>query len=203
MSIPKSTKLTLRRIVEAVKDGSLPDNGFGEKAKTLSAEQKRNLMDMASKYETFGECLHNEEALMESAKGITQLCELAEQYAVCECGDAFARNIVERDMKELKKRVMEFQKCTKETYARMQQLGVAYQDIGHVLGRYFDLKPKQAMGLAGGAEAAGGNDVMMGEASGKRICAWCNQDMGDAAGEGDTHGICEPCKQKMLGGTKP
>jgi hypothetical protein len=35
---------------------------------------------------------------------------------------------------------MEFQKVTKEAYARMQQLGVAYQDIGHVLGRYYDLK---------------------------------------------------------------
>lgn len=182
MSIPKSTKLTLKRIVEAVKDGSLPDNGFGEKPKTLSAEQKRNLMDMASKYENFGECLRNEEALMNSAKGITQLCELAEQYALNECGDAFQRNIVERDMKELQKRVMEFQKITKEAYARMQQLGVAYQDIGHVLGRYFDLKPRQVTTMESGTTM---------EAKGK--CAWCDSEIADASG------VCEPCRQKMAG----
>ena len=35
--------------------------------------------------------------------------------------------------------VQGFQKVIKETYARMQQAGVAYQDIGHILGRYYNL----------------------------------------------------------------
>ena len=140
MSIPRTTKFTLKRIVEGIKDGTIPDNGFGKEVEKLSPEKKRQLIDMASKWENFGECLRNEESLMNSAKGITELSELAETYALNECPDAFQRNIVERDMKEIKKRVVEFQKITKEAYARMQQLGVAYQDIGHILGRYYNLK---------------------------------------------------------------
>jgi hypothetical protein len=76
---------------------------------------------------------------MNAAKGVTELCELAESYALNECGEWFQKEIVTKDMQNLKKRVTEFQKIVKETYARMQQAGVAYQDIGHVLGRYYDL----------------------------------------------------------------
>lgn len=34
----------------------------------------------------------------------------------------------------------------------------------------------------------------------KAVCAWCQIDLGDRPGEADkiTHGICEPCKSKML-----
>ena len=48
-------------------------------------------------------------------------------------------------MKSLKQRVAEFQKVVKETYARMQQAGVAYQDIGHILGRYYNIKGNKGM----------------------------------------------------------
>lgn len=200
MSTPKTTKFTLKRIVENL--GKIPDKGFGEETPKLSPEQKKKLMEMASMFENFGECLRNEEALMNSAKGITELCELAEAYALNECGDWFQQDIVKKDMKELKKRVMEFQKITKEAYARMQQLGVAYQDIGHVLGRYYDLKSAKKQ-----QPAAGGKQPLQNEAM-KRQCAWCKKDMGTAPGkEGETtHGICPECKEKMMGDiekTKP
>jgi hypothetical protein len=140
MNTPKTVKLTLKRIVEAVQDGSLPDNGFGEKPAPMSSDKKKKLMELSAMYEQFGECLNNEEALMNAAKGLTELCELAETYAMNECGEWFQKQIVDKDMKELKRRVGEFQKVVQETYARMQQAGVAYQDIGHILGRYYDLK---------------------------------------------------------------
>jgi hypothetical protein len=138
MSVPKTQKLTLKRIVEALPD--IPNDGFGTQPPKMSSEQKKKLMELSAMYENFGECLKNEEALMNAAKGITELCELAETYALNECGEWFQQEIVKKDMQNLKKRVSEFQKIVKETYARMQQAGVAYQDIGHVLGRYYDLK---------------------------------------------------------------
>ena len=141
MSIPRTTKLTLKRIVEALPD--IPNDGFGETPPPMAAEKKKKLMELAAMYENFGECLKNEEALMNSAKGITELCELAETYALNECGEWFQQEIVKKDMQNLKKRVSEFQKIVKETYARMQQAGVAYQDIGHVLNRYYDLAGNQ------------------------------------------------------------
>ena len=143
MSIPKTTKLTLKRIVEAVQNNTLPDNDFGETPPPMPPEKKKKLMELAAMYENFGECLKNEEALMSSAKGITELCELAESYAINECTEWFQKDIVTKDMQNLKKRASEFRKIVQETYARMQQAGVAYQDIGHILGRYYNLNDNQ------------------------------------------------------------
>jgi len=144
-TIPKTTKFTLKRIVESL--GNIPPKGFEENTPKLTPEQKSRLLELSAMYENMGECLQNEEALMNSAKSMTELCELAEMYAVNECGDWFQQDIVKKDMKELKKRVMEYTKIAKEGYARMQQLGVAYQDIGHILGRYYDLKKKSPVAL--------------------------------------------------------
>jgi hypothetical protein len=138
---PKTTKFTLKRIVENL--GQIPSKGLGEETPKLSPEQKKRLMEMASMFENYGEALRNEEAIVNSARAMTELCELAEAYALNECGDWFQQDIVKKDMKEVKKRVMEYGKLAKECYAKMQQLGVSYQDIGHVLGRYYDLKKKQ------------------------------------------------------------
>jgi len=143
MSIPTNTRFTLKRIVENL--GKIPDKGFNEETPKLSSQQKNRLMELTSMYENMGQALRNEEAIVNSAKSMTELCELAEMYAVNECGDWFQQDIVKKDMKELKKRVVEYNKVAKECYSRMQQLGVAYQDIGHVLGRYYDLKKAKSL----------------------------------------------------------
>jgi len=154
MSTPKTTKFTLKRIVENL--GKIPDKGLGQETPKLSPDQKKRLMEMASMFENYGAALRNEEAIVNSARAMTELCELAEAYALNECGDWFQQDIVKRDMKEVKKRVMEYGKLAKECYAKMQQLGVAYQDIGHVLGRYYDLKKSD-----GNADASGSSTGIM------------------------------------------
>jgi len=142
MSTPKTTNFTLKRIVENL--GKIPDKGLGQETPKLTPEQKKRLMEMASMFENYGQVLRNEEAILNSARSMTELCELAEAYALNECGDWFQQDIVKRDMKDLKKRIMEYGKLSKECYAKMQQLGVAYNDIGHVLGRYYDLQQKKS-----------------------------------------------------------
>lgn len=202
MITPKTTKLTLKRIVERLDE--IPNDGFGTKPKTLSKEQKMRLMEMASMFENFGECLSNEEALMNSAKSLTEFVELAETYALTECGDVFQKNIVEKDMKEVKKRIGEFQKIIKETYARMQQAGVAYQDIGHILGRYYDLQ-KTAGKDQQYAEPPKGKQPLEMQEDTTRVCAWCKKPMGTTpGGTGETHGICPSCKDAVTkGGSTP
>lgn len=198
-NIPKNNPLTLKRIVEGMDQISDKMN-FGSDAKQLSSDQKRKLMEMASMFESYGQAIQNEEAIMNSAKGLTELCELAELYATNECGDVFQENIVKKDMNEVKKRISEYQKIAKEAYARMQQLGVAYQDIGHILGRYYDLGQNKGssekLPQGGGAQPLQNEDM-------DRVCAWCKQPMGKAPGQAGktTHGICDKCKGDVLNGT--
>lgn len=201
MSIPKTTKFTLRRIVENI--GKIPNNGFAEETPKLTPEQKKRLMEMASMFENYGMAIRNEEAIMNSAKSMTELCELAESYALNECGDWFQQEIVKKDMKELKKKVMEYNKIAKEGYARMQQLGVAYQDIGHILGRYYDLRkaPKDQQYTKSPITS----ETMANEEM-KTTCAWCGKDMGTKAGKGlpgkSNDSICDDCKRKYFGDTE-
>ena len=139
MSIPKTTKFTLKRIVENL-DKMSPEKGFGKETAKLTSEQKKKLLNMSSMFESFGECLKQEEKLMNSAKQLTEFCELAEIYAITDAGDWFQKEIVMKDMKQLKSRLTEFQKLTKQCYATMQQLGVTYDDMKHILSRYYDLQ---------------------------------------------------------------
>jgi len=134
----KTTELTLKRIVENI--DNIPSKGFTEETPKLTSEQKKRLQDMACMFESFGQAFQQEEAIMNSAKSFSLITKLAESYALNECGDWFQQEIVSKDMKGMKQKVQEFQKTAKECYARMQQLGVLYEDIGHVLGRYYDVK---------------------------------------------------------------
>ena len=194
MSVPKTQKLTLKRIIENLNE--IPNNGFGTEPPKMQPDQKKKLLQLSQMYENFGECLKNEEALMNSAKGITELCELAETYALNECGEWFQQEIVKKDMQNLKKRVGEFQKIVKETYARMQQAGVAYQDIGHVLGRYYDLKGNKGQDQQY-QEVPGPQPLQEKQkkkiTEGEVICAWCKKKIRDFNGEGVSHGVCKDC----------
>ena len=136
-TIPKTTELTLKKIVENI--GQIPSKGFGSDTPKLSPDQKRKLIEMASMFEKMGEAIKNEEEIMNSSKAMTELCELAETYALTEAGDWFQQEIVRKDMKDLKRRVVEYNKVAKECYARMQQLGIAHEDIKHILERYYDV----------------------------------------------------------------
>lgn len=207
MSVPKTTKLTLKRIVENL-DAIPSNNNDFSKPKQMSPDQKKKLLQLSTMYENFGECLKNEEALMNAAKGITELCELAEAYALNECGEWFQEQIVQKDMQNLKKRVAEFQKIVKETYARMQQAGVAYQDIGHVLGRYYDLTGNK--GSSQGYKETPGPQPLQQEGKSLKkklsenteaLCGWCGKSLGHSSPTDLTsHGICDTCKANFMAG---
>lgn len=195
MNIPYTTKFTLKRIVENL--DNIHRNGLGEDVQKLTPEQKSRLLELASTFENFGECLKNEDAVVNSARGLQEFAELAELYALNECSEAFQRNIVEKDMKELKKRVLEHTKIATECYARMQQLGVSYQDIGHILGRYYDLKTAKKMDQ-------NYTKPQPLQTEGDTVCAWCKPDsntrmikQNSHEHEADSHGICPTCLQRM------
>ena len=137
-NIPKTTEFTLKRIVENL--AQIPNKGFSEETPKLSTEQKQKLMEMASMFETFGEYLGKEDTIMQSAKSMSEFCTLAEAYAVNECGDWFQQDIIRKDMATMKKHVTEYQKAAKECYAKMQQLGVLFEDVKHLASRYYDLE---------------------------------------------------------------
>ena len=86
-----------------------------------------------------GKSLYNNGNIMEVAKQLSDIAESAHSHILGEQDDWFDRISVNKNMKSLKTGVMEFQKTAKEAHALNQRLTGLYEDIGHVLNRYYDI----------------------------------------------------------------
>jgi len=137
----KVQEFSLKRIVENL--DKIPRNGFQENKPQLSKEQKQKLMDMVSRFNEYGKSLQVEQAISETSKALSEIAAMAETYACNEAADWFQQETIMKDFKDLKGRVMEFSKLAKETYGNVQRLNALYEDAGHVIGRYYEIKDIQ------------------------------------------------------------
>ena len=86
-----------------------------------------------------GKALYNNGNIMEVASQLADIAEQAHSHILGEQDDWFDKISVNRNMKTLKGSVVEFQKTAKEAHALNQRLTGLYEDIGHVLNRYYDI----------------------------------------------------------------
>jgi len=135
-------EFSLKRIIE--NSSKIPNNGrFGDDIKKLTPDEKKKLMEMVAKYNEYGNVLRCEQALMETSKTLQEIAKMAETYAVTESSDWFQSKVVERDFKQVRGISENFNKLAKECFGKMQQLNALYEDMGHVLGRYYEIQTMQ------------------------------------------------------------
>lgn len=115
-------------------------SGVSETSSKLTIEQKRKLSEMVSRYNEYGKILYREKKITEIAQNLQEISDLAENYALNECGDWFEENIVKRNFQEIKKYCEQFGKLAKETQSKQHQMEALYEDMGHILERYFEIK---------------------------------------------------------------
>lgn len=137
-------EFNLKRIVENL--DNIPSNGkFGDEPKKLSAQDKKKLMDAVAKFNEYGKVLRCETALMETAKTLDEIAGLAETYAMTESSDFFQGKVVERDFKQVRGITKDFKKLASECHGKIQQLNALYEDMGNVLGRYYEIQTLDEM----------------------------------------------------------
>ena len=90
-------------------------------------------------YGIVGKSLYNNSNIMEIAEQLAQIAEQAHHHILGENDDWFDKISVNKNMKYLKGSVMEFQKTAKEAHMLNQRLTGLYEDIGHVLNRYYEI----------------------------------------------------------------
>lgn len=138
------TEFSLKRSVDNL--DKIPSNGkFGDEVKRRSPQEKKRLMELVSKFNEYGKVLRCETALMETAKTLDEIAQMAEAYAMTESSDFFQGRVVERDFKQVKGITKDFKKLAQECYGKIQQLNALYEDMGHVLGRYYEIKTLDEM----------------------------------------------------------
>ena len=63
----------------------------------------------------------------------------ASQHALSETDDMFDKVTINRNMKELKGLSGQFSKVSSEAHALQERMSGLYEDMGHILGRYYNI----------------------------------------------------------------
>jgi len=78
-------------------------------------------------------------SVLQVAEQLCKIAESAHHHILGEQDEWFDKITVNKNMKHLKGSVMEFKKTAQEANALNQRLTGLYEDIGHVLNRYYDI----------------------------------------------------------------
>lgn len=103
-----------------------------------------------------GKSLYNNNNILEVAKQLSEIAESAHTHILGEQDDWFDKISINKNMKNLKGSVVEFQKASKEAHTLNQRMTGLYEDIGHVLNRYYDID--EAMDAVGQEDGDIDND---------------------------------------------
>ena len=114
---------------------TLLEDVFQERPKV----NKHEVIEGVKNYNKLGKSFYSTSGILETAKQLTQIAQAAHNHILGENDDWFDKVSVNRNMKTLKSSVTEFKKAAKESHILNQRLTGLYEDIGHVLNRYYDI----------------------------------------------------------------
>ena len=100
---------------------------------------KRAVTKAVSGFNRIGEMFINTPRIVEISKKLSEVADNAHNHILSETDDWFDKVSVNKNMKSLKTNVVEFQKAAREAHALNQRLTGLYEDIGHVLNRYYEI----------------------------------------------------------------
>ena len=100
---------------------------------------KHKVIEGVSNYSNLGKKLYSENSLLEISKSLINIAESAHSHILSETDDWFDKVTVNKNMKSLKNMVGEFKKTAGEANSVNQRLTALYEDMGHILNRYYDI----------------------------------------------------------------
>ena len=105
----------------------------------LPTDIKKHFLEIISTFGQFREQMNRKSDIRNIAETLGGIADAAQEYTLREGGDWFDRVTIKRNMGELKKLQAAFEKEAVEAQAQQQRLDALYEDMGHVLGRYFEI----------------------------------------------------------------
>ena len=113
-----------------------------EKYGDIESETKIDSKQILSKIQEFGnlgKSIYKSGDLKETAKTLSDIANAAKVHTLRETEDWFDKVTVNRNMKELTNLSKHFNKLSEEASSVQQRLEALYEDMGGVLGRYYEL----------------------------------------------------------------
>jgi chaperonin cofactor prefoldin len=110
-----------------------------EEFQQLPSELKKHFLEIISTYNQHREGMSRKSDIMQIAETLGGIADAAQEYTLREGGDWFDRVTIKRNMNELKKLQSSFEKEAVEAKSQQERLEALYEDMGHVLQRYFEI----------------------------------------------------------------
>tara|TARA_B100001250_G_scaffold408716_1_gene431620 strand:- start:744 stop:1325 length:582 start_codon:yes stop_codon:yes gene_type:complete len=131
---------------------------LGEAFEDTPKVDKHKVIEGVRNYGIVGKSLYNNNNIMEISKQLADIAESAHSHILGEQDDWFDKISVNKNMKTLKGSVVEFQKTAKEAHSLNQRLTGLYEDIGHVLNRYYEITEENGLDAPGKEDGDIDND---------------------------------------------
>jgi hypothetical protein len=129
-----------------------------ETQKGMTNEEKREFLKAVSEYKKFGESIYRSGNLAEVYESIKGIVETAHKVTLEETGDWFDKVTVGRHMKSMNESFKVFTNTIKEVNTLQQRLESCYDEMGEVLGKYYEIKEGNEFGAARAKAIANGDD---------------------------------------------
>ena len=110
-----------------------------EEFQQLPSNLKKHFLEIISTYGQHREGISRKSDIRQVAETLGAIADAAQEYTLREGDDWFDRVTIKRNMGELKKLQCAFEKEAKEASQQQQRLEALYEDMGNVLGRYFEI----------------------------------------------------------------
>jgi hypothetical protein len=124
-----------------------------EEQRPLSNEVKKHFLEIVSTYNKYQEMMDRKSDLAQVAETLGGITEAAKTLLLGESDDWFDKVTIKRNMNELDKMGKEFDKVAKEANSLDQRMHGLYEDMGHILSRYYKMgeiseeQMKQRLGM--------------------------------------------------------
>jgi hypothetical protein len=105
----------------------------------LPSEVKRHFLEIISSFGHHRENINRKSDIRQIAEQLGAIADAAQEYTIREGGDWFDRVTIKRNMKELKSLQEKFEKEAKEAKLQEMRIEALYEDMAHVIGRYFEI----------------------------------------------------------------
>ena len=111
----------------------------GEESNEMTNEQKQAFLEAVKAYKSFGESVYRKEGLVKVYESIKNVVESAGKNMVKETEGSFDGITVGRHVKRMNESFKVFEKTLREVHTLQQRLESSYDDIGEVLGKYYEI----------------------------------------------------------------
>ena len=125
----------------------------------------KGLTTELNQYGDLGETIFGKSNIKQVAEKLSWIANQAKSHTLSETEDWFDKITVNRNMKELTGLSKSFNKIADEAKSLQERMGALYEDMGHILGRYFEIDGMEGDPSAEDAEEVGikGHDIDEGD----------------------------------------